>query len=459
MEQLPTIVFIRSSAINTETTVAVETISTLQSYQTAIEKSREENRLLVMEIYQGGVTSGRIEALAQQPTASVRVVRVNADDVAAADVVSACGVDEFPAVCIWYEGQQRHRLEGAFAEMKFDEAISESMELVQHTRAVMRRDRVKLETRGVIKGVDADFMALFMHHISVNLTEDERARLTQLQANGPIEYSAAELTNLSTSTEDASVLACSPLAACSNFIVKLKRADLGIENVSPQLSFDVGRHEAAQTAPAVSILKRFRDDVAAFAEQANTDDMVKIANMSDVHVDAFFNSSDPSAEAALVEAMKITKLLAVQLNALKELDSDMITKSIGLVEKAANWVQFNETDSQELKNAKTRFLLTRQANLNSNIWVEFLFGALLSTQGEEDLLRLNPFLPPTLLSDILNIITVCMLRANRLGHTNRCIGTVVSLELMLEKVITVLVETITMRCNCNTITTYCMIAS
>ena len=41
----------------------------------------------------------------------------------------------------------------------------------------------------------------------------------------------------------------------------------------------------------------------------------------------------------------------------------------------------------------------------------------------------------SLTGTVMSLVVTCMLRANRLGHTSRCIGTVISLEALIEKVI------------------------
>ena len=76
-----------------------------------------------------------------------------------------------------------------------------------------------------------------------------------------------------------------------------------------------------------------------------------------------------------------------------------------------------------------------QATKNSEIWVEFLFGSLISSKGSEDLLKLNPFLSHETIDTMLTLITLTMFRANRLGHVNRCIGAIISLEGLLKKIL------------------------
>lgn len=65
---------------------------------------------------------------------------------------------------------------------------------------------------------------------------------------------------------------------------------------------------------------------------------------------------------------------------------------------------------------------------------------MISTTGEEDLKRLNPFLDSGIIQTVMNLTSITMLRANRLGHANRCIESAISLEKMLKTVLDLSIE-------------------
>ena len=65
--------------------------------------------------------------------------------------------------------------------------------------------------------------------------------------------------------------------------------------------------------------------------------------------------------------------------------------------------------------------------------MEFLFGSILSTKGTDDLLALNPYVRPDTLNLALRLVCISMLRANRVGQANRCLGSAVSLLELLDK--------------------------
>ena len=136
----------------------------------------------------------------------------------------------------------------------------------------------------------------------------------------------------------------------------------------------------------------------------------------------------------------IYKQLLKQLQLLKDSDAQMIHDIVPMLSKAANWIDMANIHSNESSDihfnqlGKLKFSLNRFAGRNTIIWIEFLFGTLLSSNGENDLLKLNPYLSPENIKTIMDLITVTMLRSNRLGHTNRCIGTAINLENLIDKV-------------------------
>lgn len=286
-----------------------------------------------------------------------------------------------------------------------------------------------------IVGGGPQFLSEFLRILPQLSTSAELESLRRFHTNAAGENVEEILDNMATTPDQVNILANLPLQSCHTHVVQLLRKQLGMADVNSELAFDVSPHDAAKTAPAVSVLTRFKDDVAAYAHNANTAPVVKIAQLSDLDVTNYFNG-DVAAEETLQAALVGVRALQKQLQLLKLSDEKMIQDTIPLLERASNWVNIDETNP-DAKTSKIRFLLNRFSGQNAAIWVEFLFGALLSTKGESDLLKLNPFLPTDILDSILNLVTSSMLRANRLGHTNRCIGTVIGLESLLEKVCSV----------------------
>jgi hypothetical protein len=281
-----------------------------------------------------------------------------------------------------------------------------------------------------------EFFTQFSQYVAKLSSAQEQAALYRFVSNAPAENIDEVVANMSTDDNQVNVLATQPLKDVSNFVIKRTRKELGLKEVSLSLAFDVSNHDASKTAVAHSVLSRISDDVTAYATYANNSAVPKIINISDNEVSNFFDG-DIAAESILQEALKNVKDLLQRLYTLRNSDSQMVQDTVPLLEKAANWVTQGGVGSNvqnPLEKAKSRFVLNRYAGQNAFVWVEFLFGMLLSSQGEEDLLKLNPYLSSSTVTSIMNLVTTSMLRANRLGHTNRCIGTVISLEELLTKV-------------------------
>eukprot|EP01038_Epipyxis_sp_PR26KG_P004031 gene4031-5768_t len=300
-----------------------------------------------------------------------------------------------------------------------------------------------------LKPAGVQFMDEFSKLLSKHLTSAEVISLEKFHSNAPGENVRDIMKNITANLEQIDVLATQPLLDCYGFIKKQSRKELGMGDISSDLPFDVSGHDAANTAPATSVLNRFKDDIAAYAHNVNTSDVIKVINLSDRDINNYF-LGDEAAAKVLQSSLTSIRQLANKLHQLKKADSEMIRDTIPLLERAVNWVALAKESAKKtpsLKQSgddqnvhKIRFLLNRYAGQNSSVWIEFLFGSLLSSKGEDDLLKLNPYISDSTVTTVLSLVKACMLRANRLGHTNRCIGTVISLESLLDKALKVKTE-------------------
>jgi len=193
------------------------------------------------------------------------------------------------------------------------------------------------------------------------LKPSEKTLLEKYRSNSPNENLEEILSNISADSKLIQNLTHKPLNECENMISCLSRNDLGLSNINPILSFDVTRHEAANTAPAISVLNRFKDDVAAYANAANTESIIKISKLLDQDVLNYFKG-DENAQIHLQQALDNLNLLSLKIQQLKDSDLRMVQDTIPLLHKAANWVYIHEADSAELKQKKTRFIMNKMVN-------------------------------------------------------------------------------------------------
>jgi len=295
-----------------------------------------------------------------------------------------------------------------------------------------RRSRHAYNTRheGEEKDADADANNSEEGDGTSALETPEESRRNLLESN--------EKMDLGTTRDELDILARQPLRQVFSYLVQSTRQEFGLEDIDSVIPFNVSKHDAAANAVAKSMLKRMQDDVEFWAKTANSSSAVSLVVMPRAALREFCDGSDDTSKIqAAVEG--ISKLLE-KLHEIREKDSKVVEEMLPLLTHAANWVNLNESSSSLVEGDKAgertervAHVLRRESGQETFIWIEFLFGALLSTAAEEDILRLNPYLSQRDAKTILKIVTVVLLRANRVGHANRCIGTCIKLRAKMRK--------------------------
>jgi hypothetical protein len=151
--------------------------------------------------------------------------------------------------------------------------------------------------------------------------------------------------------------------------------------IDPNLPFEVSGHEAARTAVAKSMLHRMREDVGHYASAANDTPSPKMMHLSDVSVRGFF-AGDAACIAEMELALSSVRELMGRLRNMRDEDSDSVRSAIRLLESAANYIDVGGGGFTQRKD-RTLFILRRAAGQAAVAWPEYLFGALLSSIGEE----------------------------------------------------------------------------
>jgi thiol-disulfide isomerase/thioredoxin len=287
-----------------------------------------------------------------------------------------------------------------------------------------------------INGGGPQFIVEFLKTFSSYASAEELDLLKKFHSHDIVEDERAEamFDDVSSSPNQLNTLANQPLRDLLVFIQHASREQLGMPPVSGALAFDVSQHDASKTAPAASVLTRFRNDVEAYAEVANSTLLSKINGLSD-HIIADYFDGSAEAVTVLQSALANVKMLNKRLSDIRDTDSKVVRYIIPLLYEAINQIDITSETNTTVLSEKTKFILSRYAYRKSTIWIEFFFGALLSTNGKEDILKLNPYISERTLDILFNLVSIIMLRANRLSHVNRCIGIVVGLESLLKKVL------------------------
>jgi hypothetical protein len=197
-------------------------------------------------------------------------------------------------------------------------------------------------------------------------------------------------------------------------------------------------HDAASSAVAKSMLARMTKDVAAYAADANQRVEGRMKGVDDIELASFFTKKSGAGDSTMQAASKSLASLLADLKQMRNEDAKSISDVIPLLRHSANFVQLGSSVSASaaLESAspeereqlgRTLFVLKQACRQVPEVSVEFMFGATLSSKGAEDIEALNPYLKAETLDLILRLVGVTMLRANRVGHANRCIGMCVRL--------------------------------
>lgn len=235
-------------------------------------------------------------------------------------------------------------------------------------------------------------------------------------------------------------LALCPLEALSEHVSTSTRAERGLAAVHGKLEAldGVADHDAASSAVAKSMLARMTMDVAAYAADANERVEGRMKGVDDVELVSFFMGTTDAGDTTMQAASVSLSSLLADLKQMRDEDARSISDVIPLLRHAANFVQLGSSvsASSALESAspeereqlgRTLFVLKQACRQVPEVSVEFMFGATLSSKAVEDIEALNPHLKAGTLDLILRLVGVTMLRANRVGHANRCIGMCVRL--------------------------------
>jgi hypothetical protein len=240
-----------------------------------------------------------------------------------------------------------------------DAVVSKHLLKVTNSPRVLQKAPPPILTKlGELAGIGENFGQKFAAIVDNSLYSSEKELLEKFQSNQHGDDINGILDNLSADQSLIDTLAKMPLQDCSAYIGNFLRTDIGLEPVNAVLAFDVSSHEAANSAPALSVLNRFKEDVQAYATNANTLELTKIAKLLDKDIKLYFEG-DPASEIILNEALTIVQLLALKLQQMKDADSRMIQDVVPLMNKVANWISMSEYEEPNMKMAKKKFLLNR----------------------------------------------------------------------------------------------------
>lgn len=274
-----------------------------------------------------------------------------------------------------------------------------------------------------------------------------------------------------------------------SFVIALTRDQLNLPPPLDKLPFDVSQHPQANSQVAQQMLARLQDDVQVYAKQAKAEKTMRIINMLDADVRAMVYDTSATGMAAITKARDTLGRLEYALSAVKALDENFVSSGIPYILSILNDValpvrldsttedvakvqrlykeKFEKAQQDAMANkaprmskddrakltaereaavnevdikvataistspesvARYSFVLQRFSGQESHLTLPYIISTLLSSKGDFDLSKINPFLGPEEIEHATHVVEAVLLRANRVGHINRTIAEIKTLQ-------------------------------
>ena len=261
-------------------------------------------------------------------------------------------------------------------------------------------------------------------------------------------------TTLALSQDELKDFAYIPLSSLgvNAYTSQISRHDAGYHDIDDKLPFDVSSHNQAKTAVAVSMLSRLEKDVKEFADTQNSSALSRCSFLEDAYdaVQAVVHEVCKQHRAGgSLPSQDALRNLIQDLTNLRKRDEEYVQTALTWLKGAVNDIHFSDgvfgvngeekdipeaTKNVTLQKQQLIFLLKRSCGLEATIWLEFLFGSVLSSKQYDDLSALNPFLTTAQVENVTDVVVSAIFHANRISHINRCILDCRALEKILVEI-------------------------
>jgi len=278
------------------------------------------------------------------------------------------------------------------------------------------------------------------------------ASASELEAIDAFEKEAEQNKTFNVSQDKDNISVANSMAISHESLCQLARAPLGDLSeefnsshlnedegtIAQTLPFDVRNHDAAASIVAKSMITRMENDIAAWQKSCHLKKSLELKGFTRHQINTFCHGeANLSSEVATAGLTCVDELLS-KLGDMRNCDASAVGHIVPFLIKCANWVEPKDEFpssafvQSSMASSPLAFSLRRLCGQEVYIWIEFLFGALLSSTAFNDIARLNPSLSKDTIATLLKLVAVTMLRANRIGHVNRAIGLCTKLKAKLK---------------------------
>lgn len=232
------------------------------------------------------------------------------------------------------------------------------------------------------------------------------------------------------SAEDVRSFASAPLsvlAGFSEFFTDTQDDEIVVET---KLPFDLSQHVNAQVEVAKQFMLRTEQDMERYSQQV-TGSITKWVRQLTAEDASKYVNGDLQTNVNFAQLQHRLQELLARLKELQEKDECWVMQALPHI---ISEMEYADPDAANDSSACHRFRLARCCRQQARLDLGFALRALLSTRGENDLLRANPFLRDA--EGILHHVFASQLYCMRLIHANRCIAGVLGLQKTLNTLVT-----------------------
>ncbi|KAF0690318.1 Aste57867_18249 [Aphanomyces stellatus] len=187
------------------------------------------------------------------------------------------------------------------------------------------------------------------------------------------------------------------------------------KDVASTLPFDLSQHPSAQSVVAKDLLQRLTEDVKNHAQAINASK------------EAFFVGISRGSLNLQVAQSHLEQLIVHSTTQRTRDEAQLLENSNDLVTRI-NAVEIHQTDSENIRLAKCRFLIQRQAQQTRPADLNYILSLFASTALEDDILKKNPFFQRENFPGVLALVQNILFGCNRINQLNRLIQAAESLK-------------------------------
>lgn len=209
------------------------------------------------------------------------------------------------------------------------------------------------------------------------------------------------------------------LIKLETYVQFLSRTESRLPLVSRDFPFDVSADKASKTHCSERTMQRLYSDVQKYADKTNSTNIPTLIGFTESDIDLIYQNG-----AKLSFALRQMENLIKILNSCMEFDR----KSLRNLSKRALAICNSDERSDDKSRGNIhecnfmRHRLGQASDREPVATLDLLVASILSTNSEQDIRAMNPYLSSPAYKTVTHLIVVAMMTSVRIGQTHRCLS-------------------------------------